>query len=369
MKRYRAGAVRFLEAAWNDSLALFSYSTTLVKGAYVQDFAHPSVVRYTVNSLLGLQKAKQHRTDGDPFIGATDWLFERFLSVHGTELPSYGDTGLLTVALSERGDASAERTVKRLAAAVIDGKVEQLTLQDASWMLWGLCAAARMGVTGSETAARSLFRVLHRRFLHHDSLLGRHSANPLRSHVVSFGATAYWLRALYEYAFTFDDEYVDALFRYGAGRVIQIQGPLGQWPWMIGVASAQPVDPYPVFSVHQDSMSMLFLLPALERGVDGVEAAIDMSLAWLSGRNELELDMVVPEPFFVYRSFERNEHLDKARRYARSLWRRGGRRTSGYSGQDGLRVNSECRSYQFGWVLYVWSGRSNLPDVDALRDP
>lgn len=367
MRRYCAGAARFLEAAWDDSRALFSYSTTLVEGGYAQVYAHPKAVRYTVNSLLGLQKAKQHDTDGDPFIGATDGLFERFVSVHGTELPSLADTGLLTVALSERGDDAANRTVRQLAAAVADGKAERLTLQDVSWMLWGLCEAARRGVTGSEAAARSLFRVLHGRFLNRDSLLGRHSANPLRSHVVSFGATVYWLRALYEYASTFDDEYVDALFRFSTRRVLEIQGPLGQWPWMIAVASAQPVDPYPVFSVHQDSMSMLFLLPALDRGVDGVEEAIDLSLAWLVGDNELEFDMIVPEPFFVYRSFERQESLGKARRYARSLWRSAAGRPSGYGGGGGLRVNSECRSYQLGWILYAWSGRSDLPDLDSLR--
>ena len=366
MRRYCAGAARFLEAAWDESRALFSYSTTLVEGDYVQVFSHPSVVRYTVNCLVGLQKAKQHDTDGDAFIGATDGLFERFLSVHGAELPSYADTGLLTVALSERGDDAAAVTVRWLAAAIADGKVERLALQDVSWMLWGLCAAARGGVTGSEAAARALFRVLHDRFLHRDSLLGRHSANPLRSHVVSFGATVYWLRALYEYASTFDDEYVDALFRHGTERIVQIQGPLGQWPWMIAVASAQAIDPYPVFSVHQDSMSMLFLLPALKRGVDGVDRAIDRSLAWLVGGNELEVDMVVPEPFFVYRSFERKESLDKARRYARSLWPTAARRPSGYAEAGRLRLNSECRSYQLGWVLYAWSGRSDLRDVGAL---
>jgi hypothetical protein len=275
---------------------------------------------------------------------------------------------LLTVALSERGDDAAERTVRRLAAAVADGKVERLALQEVSWMLWGLCAAARTGVTGSEAAARSLFRVLHGRFLNRDSLLGRHSSNPLRSHVVSFGATVYWLRALYEYASTFDDEYVDALFRFSTWRVMQIQGPLGQWPWMIAVASAQPVDPYPVFSVHQDSMSMLFLQPALERGVDGVEEAIGQSLAWVLGGNELEVDMVVPEPFFVYRSIQRKENLERARRYTRSLWRTVARRPSSYASEGTLRVNSECRSYHLGWVLYAWSGRSDLPDVNALRN-
>src|SRR5438093_6782818 len=31
-----------------------------------------------------------------------------------------------------------------------------------------------------------------------------------------------------------------------------LQGPQGEWPWMIDVRSGNPLDVYPVFAVHQD---------------------------------------------------------------------------------------------------------------------
>ena len=61
-------------------------------------------------------------------------------------------------------------------------------------------------------------------------------------------------------------------------------------------ASGAIVDPYPVFSVHQDSMALLFLLPALDRGLPGTAEAISRSLAWCFGENELGIDFYVRDP-------------------------------------------------------------------------
>ena len=361
IKEYHAGSIRFLEAAWDERRALFSYSTSLVGDSYVQDFEHPAAVRYTVNSLLGLQRASTYDA-ADPFLAATDSLLERFLSVHGAKLPNFGDSGLLAAVLAERNDVDgAEEQVKRL-ADLGGHEGRGAVLQELAWAVWGLCAAARIQTPGAEEQAHALFRTLCRDFREPASSLARHSVNPLRRHVVSFGATTYFLRALHEYAVTFDDDEAGALFRRGVERTLALQGPQGQWPWMIGVASAKPIDPYPVFSVHQDSMSMLFLLPALDRGIEGVERAIELSLAWLTGKNELGLPIVVPQPFFVFRSFERRARFHKPDRYARTLWQTLLGTSSDYLGPEKLRVNRECRSYHLGWMLFVWSGRT-----DGLR--
>ncbi len=53
---------------------------------------------------------------------------------------------------------------------------------------------------------------------------------------------------------------------------------------------------------------MLFLLPALESGLD-VDGAIGRSFAWTLGRNELAAPMFERDPFAAYRSIERAESL------------------------------------------------------------
>ena len=60
--------------------------------------------------------------------------------------------------------------------------------------------------------------------------------------------------------------------------MLGIQGSQGQWPWMISSRTSIPLDFYPVFGVHQDSMAMLFLHPALDLGLPGAAGAIERSL-------------------------------------------------------------------------------------------
>ena len=120
---------------------------------------------------------------------------------------------------------------------------------------------------------------------------------------------------------------------------------------MIDVATGSAFDLYPVFAVHQDSMAMLFLLPALADGDARAAAAIDTSLAWTSGANDLHIAMTTREPsFLAYRSIERREAMPKLRRYGRFALRQAADPVS----SQRLRLNPECRSYHLGWVLYAW---------------
>jgi hypothetical protein len=157
---------------------------------------------------------------------------------------------------------------------------------------------------------------------------------------------------MHEAASTFGDRRAEKLFRSGVAEALELQGPLGEWPWMIDVARARAFDRYPVFSVHQDSMAILFLRPALDTAIAGAASAIDRSVRWVHGENELGLRFYLEEPFFAYRAVERSESWTKARRYGR--WLAG--RSAGDVPASQLRVNRECRSYHLGWLLYAWRG-------------
>ncbi len=185
-----------------------------------------------------------------------------------------------------------------------------------------------------------------------------HSNRWYRRRIVSFGALTYYLRALFEVGATFDDERSDRLFREGVSRTLALQGRLGEWPWMIDTGSGRAVDTYPVFAVHQDSMAMLFLHPALDRSLPGVREAVDRSLGWSLGANELGVRMYADDPvFFAFRSIERRERAPRVRRYVRStLSAVSGRPTEAVAPRR-LRVNRECRSYHPGWILFAWSDR------------
>lgn len=219
----------------------------------------------------------------------------------------------------------------------------------------GAAAASRAGFP-SEDVGRAATSLVKRYFVDHRSGLPRHSTRPYRRNLVSFGSLTYFLRAMHEAGTAFGDQEALSLFESGVRRTLSMQGPQGEWPWMIHVRNGTPIDVYPVFSVHQDSMAMLFLLPALDAGIAGVSEAIDRSVAWCFGENELSAQFYRHDPFSAGRSIERAEGERRVRRYLRFLsyvvTRRPGRFHSAR-----VHVNEECRSYHLGWILFAWSRR------------
>jgi hypothetical protein len=227
-------------------------------------------------------------------------------------------------------------------------------MQDLAWLLWGAAAASRAGVGAGTDVVRDALALMTRGLVDPGTGLPRHAASRYRRNVVSFGSIVYFLRALHEAAVTLEDERLDARFERAVSRVVGFQGPQGEWPWMIDCRRGRPFDFYPVFAVHQDSMAMLFLHPALDRGLPDVAKAIDRSVAWDFGENELAAPMFAERPFFAYRSIERTERLPRLRRYARS---RLVARAPVAPDARSVRINDECRSYHLGWILFAWAGR------------
>ncbi|HZR95644.1 MAG TPA: hypothetical protein VFA56_08110 [Gaiellaceae bacterium] len=355
----RRNAQRFLLDVARPGDGMFPYSTTVRDGKYVNTFDHPQTVRYTINSLLGLQAAAQ-RDPEETDAAKVDALTSAFLEKRADAVANPADLGLLLVLLAEMGlsEDRARATLQRIRPFA--ERAASLTMQELAWLVWGACAAVRAGLDGARDLAAQLAGVLVGEYVEPASGLPRHNTSAYRRGVVSFGATVYFLRALHEYAATAEDSRAADLFSNGVRRIVDIQGEQGEWPWMIGVRSGRPLDFYPVFAVHQDSMAMLFLLPALAHGLDVVDA-IERSLAWVDGRNELGIPMTTGSPFVAYRSIERAERAPRARRYLRAALNGAAGRADAPAAGHGVRLNPECRSYHLGWILYAWSGVRDLP--------
>lgn len=353
--RLHGQAVSFLENVYSPELALYPFSTSVAVGQYVNDYRHQPAIRYTINSLLGLQEAA--RATGTPEGTEVRSLVDAFLRRQYAHIQSYADLGLLLVLLQEEHERDHARdAMRRIAEVVGSGAARHLDMQSLGWMLWGLSAAAKKGAPTEKTSAE-VFDLVRREFVNPESLLPRHSNSVHRRWLVSFGAIVYFLRSLHEYASLTGDNEAHALFSSGVERMIGAQGPQGEWPWLFSVRSGRPVEPYPVFAVHQDSMAMLFLLPALEAGLPTAGAAIERSLAWVFGENELGTPMYTEGPFRAYRSIHRMAAFPRATRYVGALASELGGRRASFAGGRRVRVNHECRSYHLGWLLYTWSSR------------
>ena len=355
----RASSAFLLDVVRVDD-GMFPYSTKLRDGAYVNEFEHPAAVRYTINSLMGLQAAARERGDVDS--NDVEQLTEKFLSRHGDRIATPADLGLLLVLLAEGNLFSrhAKEVLGGVRRVARGARISRLTMQDVSWMLWGACTAARVDLDDSAAIAAELGELILARFVDPVSRFPRHDLRRYRRDIVSFGAVTYFLRGMYELFRLTGDPRAKRAFEDGVRAVAAVQGDRGEWPWLISARRRIPLDFYPVFAVHQDSMSMLFLLPALELGLP-VAGHIERSFAWVLGRNELLTPMIRNDPFVAYRSIERAERLPRARRYARSIPRSASGAADRAASSHRVRINSECRSYHVGWILYAWSGRAALP--------
>jgi hypothetical protein len=359
---YCNAALDYLSHAYDARRALFSWSSrTDARGEVVHDFATAHALRYTINTYLGCSEAQRHGGEIE-WLGPVGDRLAQFLDAFESQIVNCGDRGLLLVLLAEVDPShpAVERSLECLEQAMArSDAAARLDMQELAWMLWGASSWATRA--RARALAERIFDLIRRRFVHPDSGMPRHSTRRYRAHAVSFGSVVYFLRAMYEYDEAFDSLQARELFTACVQRVLAIQGEDGAWPWMLDVRTALPIDIYPIFTVHQDSMAMLFLFPARQYGLEGIDAAIRRSFLWNLGCNELQSTIVRHEPYaWFYRSIERVERWPRARRYLRGL----GPRVSEYPARSShVRFNRECRSYHPGWVLYAWSGHAETPGL------
>lgn len=333
-------ACSYLASIYDPERQLFPVTTVLADGRYASSFEpHADALRYSITCLLGLQAAT----------GGQEERIEAFVERHAEAVARPSDAGLLLVLTP--GARLADRARATLAA-----DRGRLDAQDLSWMLWGAVTAARAGVPAAEALAHDLFERLAG-YVEDSTGLPHHRPVLRRAGLVSFGAIAYFLRAVHEYATWTAAATARALFARGLRSTLRVQQPDGGWPWLLHAPTGSVVERYPLYTVHQLSMSLLFLVPALDAGVLDDPAPLERSVAWARGENELGVSMIAAEPAFMARAIERRDPWQRAQRYARaavSRARRGERRAAART----LRLNRVSHSYEWGWLLFAGAERA-----------
>ena len=358
-------ACGLLEQMYDPDSGLFSYSARIVGSECVNDFSHPKKQRYTINTLAGLWKLRE--------LGNGGWNFENsledYLRCQFDNVTDPGDKGLLlyVLALSEHPAAASQfEKVKTLVAT--DDRFSAHVLQDACWLLYGLIAFAnKFDNSEAEDLAHACFRVMLRKYFDKNTHLPYHAVSGPRKRFVSFGGITYFLKLLDHYASAFGSSEASELFEGGVDKIISLQGQNGEWAWFYDAVTGNVVDWYEVYSVHQEAMAMLFLLPAHDRDFAKTEGAINKSVNWLFGDNELHAQIMVDEPFFSFRSIRRRGTLQREKRILRAFGNAILGRSAAPAAASDLEINTECRSYEMGWTVYAWAGRDDFQDFTSLR--
>ncbi|MFT3766620.1 MAG: hypothetical protein QM820_14065 [Minicystis sp.] len=325
-------------------------------------------VRYTAMTALGVERAAEHGLPCDVDI---EQLYEA-LDATLAGVDNSGDLGLILWASAHVAPQIAERALRDLGefgdiARTRKGQMVHTT--ELAWVVTGLSEALSAGI-GDERDVRTRLDRAFRRLLDHRGSSGLMCfARPLSRGITLdprvliqgrlgfFDAQVYTIVACLRRDAVTPDPAAREAARAIADRILHHQHPLGQWGWRYNVESGGLVDLYPVYSVHQDGMAPMALLP-LERAL-GVPttAAVARGVSWLFGENEIGERLAVESEQRIWRSVRRRGH----RRHvlypleAASLLHLGDSLDLGARFAGALEIDRELRPYHLGWCLYAFS--------------
>jgi hypothetical protein len=354
-------ALRGLENCWLPQANRWSHIYHLDGRRSPNESLPPSDVFYTLNVLLGLSRllrtgfASPHDLRSI-FLNNTSLITELPVPVY-----AYGMALWTSAELGYPLPARVRMAVERL----IDDRSgwRHWRAQDLGMILCGVVSNAEHDRPEWSERASKLYDFCRERFSCESGLFFDRIGG-LRRRWASFASQTYLTLACYRYGEVFGQTEAIELANCCTRKLIELQGPMGEWPWFYDVMQGKVADLYEVYSVHQDGMAPAFLEHAEKHGVDNARLALKKGCEWIFGNNQLRMSMLVPELGLIIRSqVRRGELRTKAKRAARSLMRSFVGGTEEPVAPEHLQVRLECRSYHLGWVIWAFAARQDLPEI------
>jgi hypothetical protein len=312
-------------------------------------------VRYSILVLLGL--LKQSATGGVPCvpIGELHQVVREQINTLGV-----GDLSLLLWAEARLRAPEAVDTLTRLRTRSADaGALGALEGMEAAWFVIGTVEATAAGLQARDLFDRAFAHLLTRRS--GASPLFRHLADgSWRAKLPNFATEIYSLLALAETTRHGLAPEAPALARDLADKLIELRLPHAGWPWLFHADRGIVVEPYEVYSVHQDAMApmALFALAEATGNQSYARAAVE-GFQWCFGRNEMQFLFYDQAHRFAHRSIKR-----RGAAHSLNLWANAGLggvlNVPARIGFGGVEINTTCRPYHLGWILEAWCGREHL---------
>lgn len=110
-------------------------------------------------------------------------------------------------------------------------------------------------------------------------------------------------------------------------------------------------------------MAPLFLLEGIDQGFVEFREPLLKGFRWILGKNELGLNMVDHSHSVIWRSIERHVALPRLARLAKAASTSLFGTTPSADNYRGLSINRECRSYELGWALWAFGGRTDFDEI------
>jgi hypothetical protein len=310
--------------------------------------------RYTAIAVIGL--AGEDSSVVHNILNATSLhdICEHLVKDIG-RVENLGDTALTLWACIASGYSNYDDVIDAL-HRVRPAETSHPTVELA-WTLDALCLEQdRRLYQLQDTIAQRLIRSFNGRSRVFPHMIGA-SGDRLRSHISCFADMVYPIHGLANFARKRGDQSALAAARRCADLICELQGRSGQWWWHYDYRTGRVVEPYPVYSVHQDAMAPMALFALDEAGGGNHSDEIARGLDWIYSPAEVSQPLVDKSADLIWRKVGRREPR-KASRYVQAAASRLGSSLR-MPGLDKIfpadRVDYEDRPYHLGWVLFAWN--------------
>jgi hypothetical protein len=293
------------------------------------------------------------------------------ISERWREIVNPGELGLLLWCLSDHHQQLTPTHDEVLAhIPTTADSLADLTSTELGWLVSGLSRMAQLAPTRGDLAVRAqtAYRALRANQVKATGLFcyGGRAGGPvlrrLRRQLGFFDSQVYGIHAGVDYHRAFDNRTALAMAERCAEQIVTAQGPLGQWAWHYDVRTGAVVDRYPVYSVHQHGMGPMALRAVADATGRRFDDAIERSVTWIFGANELGETMIDADRGVIWRSIRRRVahgrliHVFKLLSLAR-LQRARERLARMVNTRGHLERDLECRPYELGWLLMALARR------------
>ncbi len=325
-------------------------------------------VRYTVMVAIGLARARRFFEvpfDVSALLAAADAHADEvscLTTVEPNRL-SLGDLGLMLWAHCEArqmgGVGKILRRMRHLTHDWSPRKLMQTTAMELAWVHMGLVGANILGSWLSDDRL-AVERVLLGRMWNARTGLFRQKAFGFRRRFANFACQIYPVLSLANSHKAFGAPETLDVARRCAGELIRNLNSDGGWPWLYDVQTGGVLEPMEVYSVHQHGMGPMALAALAEASGADYASVISRSVAWLYG-NRFGLATVDEPGGDIFRSVRRKPFA-KALGSANVLGAlfAGSRRPVFGAAARTVELNRATRPYEYGWLLYAWSGRTHM---------
>ena len=311
-------------------------------------------IRYSIMSLLGLSRAFQ---EGYSIPFDLDRYYHILLDYE--QDMSIGDSGLFLWLDDRLGGSNGRRFFDRLQSKLDTAALDSINNMELSWLIVGLTYYNASNNNDGIELTKNIFDY----FLKNRSAgsgLFYHSGRGLRRNFPNFANIIYPIHALSIRATVTGDSYAGERAVQAMECLKRLQRDNGGWPWLYNAERGSVVEPFEIYSVHQDAMAPMGFFKLQEATGYNTEDIILKGYKWLFGENELKECMIDESKELIYRSIRRKYPYNKVKLYSQTILNLIGLNIQQDESVSFLEVNRTCRPYHAGWILEAWCSRAGL---------